>query len=329
MTIYDIAAEAGVSASTVSRVFNHKSGIKQETREKVEELLKKYNYSPNVAARGLVTQSTKMIGILVVDIRVAHHIDNAFAIEQALAAKGYCSIILSTGTDEKQMGEGLKTLQQHRVEGLALIGSMFMTKSVYSTIKKYLPKTPVVVVNGYIDLPNVSGIIANETMGVTQCVELLISKGKQSIVYVNDAETPANINKKTGFYLGMQQTGISAEECHIYNTDSSIEGGYKITTRIMKELPKTDGIIFSVDLVAVGGLRALYDLGYNVPENVSVIGIDNSIYGLISTPKLTTLDNKPKCQSELAVDFLLSDLEGRLHDKKILLDTEIIERETT
>lgn len=223
----------------------------------------------------------------------------------------------------------IQKLQQHRVEGVALIGSMFMNKNVYSTIKKYLGQTPVVVVNGYIDLPNVSGIIANETMGGTQCVELLTSKGKHSIVYVNDAETPANMNKKTGFYLGMQQTGVCTEECHIYNTDSSIEGGYNITTQIMRELPQTDGIIFSVDIVAAGGLRALSDLGCKVPQDVSVIGIDNSIYGRITNPQLTTLDNKPWRQSELAVDFLICDLEGHPHDKKVMLDTEIVERETT
>ena len=87
MTIYDIATAAGVSASTVSRVINHKSGIRKETREKIEKLIEEYNYSPNVAARGLVMQSSKMIGILLVDIRVVHHIDNAFAIEQELAKR--------------------------------------------------------------------------------------------------------------------------------------------------------------------------------------------------------------------------------------------------
>ena len=88
MTIYDIATAAGVSASTVSRcTINHKSGIRKETREKIEKLIEEYNYSPNVAARGLVMQSSKMIGILLVDIRVVHHIDNAFAIEQELAKR--------------------------------------------------------------------------------------------------------------------------------------------------------------------------------------------------------------------------------------------------
>ena len=109
MTIYDIATAAGVSASTVSRVINHKSGIRKETREKIEKLIEEYNYSPNVAARGLVMQSSKMIGILLVDIRVVHHIDNAFAIEQELAKRGYCSIIMSTGADEANSGSPLVT----------------------------------------------------------------------------------------------------------------------------------------------------------------------------------------------------------------------------
>lgn len=108
MTIYDIATAAGVSASTVSRVINHKSGIRKETREKIEKLIEEYNYSPNVAARGLVMQSSKMIGILLVDIRVVHHIDNAFAIEQELAKRGYCSIIMSTGADEANIGSCIR-----------------------------------------------------------------------------------------------------------------------------------------------------------------------------------------------------------------------------
>ena len=184
MTIYDIATAAGVSASTVSRVINHKSGIRKETREKIEKLIEEYNYSPNVAARGLVMQSSKMIGILLVDIRVVHHIDNAFAIEQELAKRGYCSIIMSTGADEANIGSCIRQLEQRRVEGIALIGSMFMAKSTYHTIKTYLPNIPVVIINGYLDLPNVTGIIADEESGVKDCVALLARKGRKKIVYL-------------------------------------------------------------------------------------------------------------------------------------------------
>ena len=88
MTIYDIAKLAGVSASTVSRVANNKPGIKEETRRQIQALLDEYDYQPNETARGLVNQSSRMIGILITDIRDAHHVDIAYYIEQEMEKLG-------------------------------------------------------------------------------------------------------------------------------------------------------------------------------------------------------------------------------------------------
>lgn len=101
-TIYDIAKEAGVSASTVSRVVNNKPGVNENTRKKVQQLLEKYNYIPNEAARGLVTQSSRIIGILIEDIRVVHHTESAYVIEQEMTRLGYTCITLSTGRIRKR-----------------------------------------------------------------------------------------------------------------------------------------------------------------------------------------------------------------------------------
>ena len=114
MTIYDIAKEAGVAASTVSRVINHKPGIKAETRERVEALLKKYNYTPDANARGLVMQSSRTIGILIVDFRVSHHTEGAFFIERAMAERGYFCMTFTTGPAEENMDKYLQQLRQHR-----------------------------------------------------------------------------------------------------------------------------------------------------------------------------------------------------------------------
>ena len=100
-TIYDIAKEAGVSASTVSRVVNNKPGINEKTRKKVQQLLEKYNYIPNEAARGLVTQSSRIIGILIEDIRVFHHTESAYVIEQEMTRLGYSCLSLCTGAVAK------------------------------------------------------------------------------------------------------------------------------------------------------------------------------------------------------------------------------------
>ena len=330
MTIYDIAKEAGVAASTVSRVINNKPGIKAETRRKVQKLLKKYNYTPNVAARGLVLQSTKLVGILIVDIRVTHHINSAFLIEKDLTNRGYCCITMSTGPEDEQKAKYIQILEQRRVEGVILMGSMFMTEKVKESIRKHLPTVPVVIVNGYLDLPNVSGVIVDENLGVGQCVDLLFRKNKRKIAFVLDSVSPSNYNKQRGYCDGMRRNGAAEEQLWLYKLEeSSVRGGYDATVQIIKDHPDIEGIIYSIDLIAVGGIRAAYDMGYPVPERLGLIGVDNSIYGEICMPKLTTLDNKLQDLSESAASILREGLEGKVQSKKMMLFSEIIQREST
>ncbi len=330
MTIYDIAKEAGVAASTVSRVINNKPGIKAETRKKVQDLLKKYNYTPNVAARGLVTQSTKLVGILIVDIRVTHHINSAFLIEKELNARGYCCITMSTGPEDEQKARYIQILEQRRVEGVILMGSMFMTDKVKESIERHLSGVPVVMVNGYLDLPNVSGVIVDEDFGVERCVDLLFRKSKKKIAFVLDSVSPSNYKKREGYCAGMRKHDASEDQLWLYDLEeSSVKGGYDVTVQIIKEHPDVEGIIYTIDLVAVGGVRAAYDLGYPVPERLGLVGVDNSIYGEICIPKLTTLDNRLEALSESAASILREGLEGKIQSKKMMLFSEVIEREST
>lgn len=330
MTIYDIAREAGVAASTVSRVLNNKPGIKAETREHVQQILKKYNFTPDQAARGLVMQSSKIIGILMQDIRVVHHIDSAYIIEQEMTQRGYCCITMSTGHTDEKMAEYIKILEERRVEGAILIGSMFGTERVKKSIQEHLGNVPIVIVNGYLDLPNVYGIMADEERGIEQCVELLVSKGKEKLAFAVDTDSPSNRLKTRGFVTGMLRQGWKREEMWIYETkESSPDGGYEVAGRILKEHPDVQGIIYSVDVTAVGGLRALYDMGVKVPDQVAVTGVDNTIYGEICRPRLTTLDNRLVELGSTAAEILLSAMNGQARTSKMMFFTEIIEREST
>lgn len=166
MTIYDIAKEANVSASAVSRVINNKPGIKAETRIRVQQLLKKYNYMPNETARGLVNQSSKIIGILIADIRNKHHIDGAYIIEREMTKRGYCCIIFNAGSENSSRAQYIRILEQRRVEDVVLIGSSFQSEFMKEQIKTYLSKIPVVMANGYLELPNVYSVLINERDGV-------------------------------------------------------------------------------------------------------------------------------------------------------------------
>lgn len=327
MTIYDIAKEAGVSASTVSRVINNKPGIKASTRDRVNRLLKKYNYSPNETARGLVNQATKIIGILLADIRNVHHTDGAYYIERELAGLGYCCIMFNTGTDDRSKAEAIERMEKRRVEGAVLIGSTFQTESVKKSIERHLSNVPIVIANGYLDLPNVYGVLADEKQGVSSCVRLLVNRGKKNLAYVNNDDTASARLKQQGFKEEMCSQKL--RPVGVYNANATYQGGYEVTRRIMEEHPETDGIIYAVDLLAAAGLRALWDLQLEVPRQVAVVGIDNSVYGELCNPKLTSLDNKLTDMSIQSAQILISQLRGGLSPKQIILPSSLVERETT
>lgn len=336
MTIYDIAKIAGVSPSSVSRVLNNRPGINEENRKRIQEILDRYNYTPNEAARGLVMQSTKIIGILMEDIRMAHHTESTYVVEQELMKRGYTCIALSTGHDVEQKVEFIKLMEQRRVEGAILMGSMFCVPEVEAAICDHLSDIPVVIVNGYLNLPNVYGILIDEKGGIQSCVELLAGKGRRKLVFALDTLSPANERKKEGFIQGMKALGAADPDIPIYtgspgnyDPEQILEQGKELTRKILAELPETDGIIYSVDLLAIGGLMELEGQGVRVPEDVAVVGIDNTLYGKICRPSLTTLDNKLVEVSQNAADILLRALESERVTHKIMLFTDIIERESS
>jgi LacI family transcriptional regulator len=326
MTIYDIAEKAGVSASTVSRVVNNKPGVRPTVRKSIKRLLEKFNYSPNETARSLVAQSSRMIGILIGDIRNIHHTDGAYIIERELAKLGYCCIIFNTGSEDSAKAEYLQILAQRRVEGAILIGSQFQSDIVVSAISRYLSDVPVFISNGYIDLPNVYSVLADERGGVSKCVEMLFLRGKHKISFVIDQYTPSNKLKLQGYKEVVIQHNNTPL---VFECDSSLCGGYDITCEIMKTNRDVDGIIYAVDLLAAGGVRALMDQKIVIPKQVAVVGIDNSIYCEICNPRLTSLDNK-LLDVHITIARHIGDiLEGRKIIKKMLVFSDIVCRETT
>lgn len=329
MTIYDIAELAGVSASTVSRVVNNKPGIKEETRQRVQALLEQHNYSPNEAARGLVTRESRLIGILIEDIRYAHHTDIAYCVEEEMSSHDYCSLIMNTGlTDEKKV-RAIRVLEQRRVDGILLVGSTFQCQAVREALAAGLSDTPVVIANGYIDLPNVKGVLVDEREGVENCVKLLASRGRRRLACVLPGGTPSSSAKGEGFRMGMEGLGQSREELWLYQCHTSLEEGEAMMERILKEHPEVEGVVFGEDLAAAGAIRHLMDRGIAVPGQIAVIGVDNSRYCDICYPRLTSLNNRMVEMSMEAARILLDSLEGRNNPEKIMLFSTIVEREST
>ncbi|MGI5967781.1 MULTISPECIES: LacI family DNA-binding transcriptional regulator [Anaerotruncus] len=329
MTIYDIARQVGVSPSSVSRVINNKPGVNPETRQKILRLVEENNYSPNAIARGLVNQSSKTIGILVADIRNIHHTDGAYYIERELVGRGYCCIILNTGHEDSEKVNAIDILKRRRVEGVVMMGSIFQCSAVKDAITQCLSDIPVAIINGWIDLPNVYGILSDELGGLQSCVQLLIEKGRRRIAFICDKPyNPSNRLKEKGYLMGAESLDINAAEWS-YRTENALEGGYEATLQVLREHPDVDGIVYGIDLLAAGGLQALHDKQIDVPEQIAIVGVNNSMYAEICTPPLTSLDNKRLEASIMAARIIIDTLSGQKPSRRMVLLPELVERKST
>lgn len=336
MTIYDIAKEAGVSASTVSRVINGKPGIGEKTRIRIQKLLDESGFTLNETARGLSLQSTRFIGILLEDIRVPHHTESAYVIEQEMTRHGYTCITFSTGTSAERKAEYIRILGQRRVDGLILIGSMFGTPEVKEALKSSLTDVPVVIANGTLERENAYSVVVDEGIGIEKAVAALIEKGREHIVFMMDVATPSNMNKKNGFVKGLVSHGRSEADIRIQESlgtgispAESIERGRVATEAILTRYPDTDAIVCATDLLALGCLRKLNESGILVPSDIAIVGFDNSLYGQIATPTLSSVNNKLDMVSLSAARLLIGALKGEDVPRSVSVESELIVRQSS
>lgn len=329
MTIYDIAKIANVSASTVSRVIGNKAGVKLETREKVKKILKEYDFSINETASGLAKQSSKLVGIVMADIRMVHHNTAAYVIECELTKHGYYSTIFNTGAEIEGKLESIRTLRHRRVEAAVFLGSSFQNEQIRNQIEKYLYDIPVIMLNAELDLPNVYSVMMGEYEGVEECVRFLAKKNRKRIVMVAGPYTIGNVRKQDGYFQCMKALGLS-KEIHVYGPcEVSPDAGYIITRRILEELPYTNAIIYAYDLMATGGIRAIHESKRTIPKDISIIGIDNTVYSLSSFPTMTALDTKIEDIAYIVARQTYNLLDGKSTPKKISVPSSIVERDTT
>ena len=328
-TIYDIAEKAGVSASTVSRVINNYPYVNKETRAKVLKVIAESNYIQNDSARSLATQNTKMAGILIADVRTTHHTEGVYYVEKEFSKNGYSCLIYNTGTDPEQQAKYIQILSQKKVEAVVLMGSVFQNVTVQNAIMVYLPNTPVAICNGYLDGPNIYGVTADERGGFMNAVRMLAAKGRKNLVFITNKLTPSNREKLEGFKAGVKLYLDNGRPDFVEVESGSIGDIEQATCNVLKTRPKTDAILYSEDFIALAGLHALYELGVKVPEQVAVLGMNNSRYAGISNPTLTSIDNMLYDTSLIAVRNLLDVLNGERVNHRMSIGSELVERSST
>lgn len=325
MTIYDIAKKAGVAGSTVSRVLNGQPGISEGTRKRILAIARAEGFELSENARALKKRSSKLIGILVSDIRNQHYTEGAYVMVEEFQKRGYCSIIMNAGVSDESKREAVRMLSSRRVDGAVFIGSSFSSDAVAEAVSTYMPNTPIVMENGELPLGNAYTVAAADKAGMESAVRYLASTGCRSLAYINANDTPSNRLKKEGVVSASSALGL---ECVFRDTVDSFEGGEEATLALLAE-SHPDAIIYSMDILAAGGVRALLSKGIDIPDEVSVFGVDNSLYSVISTPSISSVDTSLGAMSAECVRMLESAMKGKVPERRIELPFSLVIREST
>jgi LacI family transcriptional regulator len=323
----DVAKLAGVSIATVSRVLNEPEKVKPETRDRVIQIINENNYVTNAVARGLVKNSMKTIGVLLMDVRDLYFANMTYNIERRFTELGYNVILSNTGGELGEKKRYLRVMLEKQVDGLILVGSVFKERSGNTHIIDASKVVPVVMVNSFLEAERIFSIVCNDTQGIFDAASYLVKLGHKSIHYLCDIRSLSGIAKADGFKKAVREYGLT--EFSVIEINRSLEGGRSGVRQIIESRKKITAVITGEDITASGAIKELTARGYRVPGDISVIGYNNSILTEVSTPTLTSVNNMIEAMAAGAVKILYDVLQGRQVSKKTTLTPVLVVRDST
>ncbi len=334
LTIYDISEKSGVSIATVSRVLNGYSNVNEKTRDKVLAVMNEMGYKPNAFARGLGLDTMKTIGILCADSSDAYLAKAVYYIEEALRAAQYNALLICTGYSFEDKKNALELLLERKVDAAILVGSNFVSSkaSENAYIKDAAASIPVMLLNACFECDNVYSLYCNDYAAVKAAVEFLYTKGRKKILYLYNSKSYSGTKKLNGFRDALKEHGTDS----LANYAVYVQGGPDDTDNFVNILNNLcengldfDAVMASEDYLAIAALKYAIKKGMSIPEDLAVIGYNNSSLSTIFEPELTSVDNKLKPLSEQLVNTLLGVLKGAEMPGKTEYSAELIERRTT
>ena len=304
MNIYDIAERAGVSIATVSRVLNGSANVSAKTQAKVLGVIEESGYTPNVFARGLGLNTMKMIGVLCTDVADIFYAKAVSVIENSLRQYGYDSLLCSTGKNLEDKQKYIDLLLAKRVDALILIGSIFKEEADNSHIEKAAAKVPTVIINGLIDVPNTYCVTCDEYQAMYEQVIHLNKRGCHDILYLYDVESYSGLQKLDGFKDAHRNCGFAVNPKLIVKVDKDIDEVEKVVTTLLNTDIHFSAVVTSEDQLAIGAMHALQKKGFCIPNDLPVIGFNNSLLCECTMPKLSSVDNMVESLCNTAVTIL-------------------------
>ena len=326
VTIKDIAKIAKVSHTTVSRALNDSPFIKQETKDIIKEIAKQLRYVPNFSARSLVLNKSYNIALVFTSIgdgTSPSFFHDVIEGVNSVINKDYNLVI--TGIDEY---ENFNSINKKRFDGIILISQSDKDNIfIYDVLNK---KIPMVVLNREIQESSIVNLLSADKDGSFKAVNYLIENGHTSIAIIEGKKGyDSSINRKEGFLKALIQNKIQVNDEYIVSGEYSIESGYNEMKKLLALSKVPTAVFCSNDDMAIGAMKAIFEAGLKVPDDISVIGFDNSLVCGYVTPELTSVRKPTKEFSIKGANILLKIIEGQeIKGERVYIDTDIIIRKS-
>lgn len=325
VTLARVAREAGVSASTVSRILNGTANVRDEKKEAVERVLAQLNYRPNVLARGLASGRTMSVGVLTQDISSPFYGDTLRGIEQGLSGSGYHPIFTSGHWQAQEELEAVDLLLARKVDALIVLGGVLPDEKLLDVAER----VPLVALGRAV--PELDGqcLRLDNFKGAYLATQHLIELGHRKVAHIMGVPSHRDAQDRlAGYKAALADARIDFDPDLVREGDFMEASGYLAATRLVEGLRTFSAIFVANDQMAYGARLALYRKGLRVPEDVSIVGFDDLPSSSFTTPPLTTVAQPTYDMGLAAAECVLRLLNG---EEAALppLDVQLVVREST
>ncbi len=288
VTIYDVAREANVSMATVSRVVNGNPNVKPTTRKKVLEAIERLGYRPNAVARGLASKKTTTVGVIIPDISNIFYAELARGIEDVATMYKYNIILSNSDQNKEKEMHLLNTMLGKQVDGIVFM-SENITEEHVAEFKK--SPVPIVLAASFDNQGTIPSVNINYEQGAYDATKHLLDKEHTRIAFVSgqSEHAAAEVKKLQGYKRALEEAGVAFDEELVVEGDYTYDSGIEAFDKLWELQDKPTAVFVSSDEMALGIIHGAQDKGVHIPNDVEVIGFDNTRLALMIRPQLSTV----------------------------------------
>ena len=324
-TMKDIARRTGLGLATISSYFNG-GNVREKNRIKIEEAIEELHYEVNEVARGLKTNATRTIGVVIPELNNTFCAEIITGMEDILRSHGYATIVCDCRTDKKLEREAVEFLIRRRVDGII---NMPVDEEGNHLKRFQKMGKPIVLIDRKIQGIDCDSVLVDNKKAAEDAVRYFIGRGHRNIGIIGGPEEVFTAQERmAGYYKALESAGIPVRESLIWHGDYTIQGGVRGLEELVQNNPKMTAVFVTNYEMTMGAMIGVNELGIRIPEQLSMIGFDNLQFARACNPKLTIVAQPTDGIAREVAKVMLNHLEnagetsGELFSEK--LETEII-----